>query len=106
MPDVLSPPAAAAATPPAVTPGHQTSEWNLTLIAQVVGAALEGLATAIQTMQAGGVNATWFAIALALIGVVLQVATAFGYVKGRAQVKSAQLIADASKAGAGAPPGP
>lgn len=78
-----------------MTSGKHTTEWTLTLIAQVLGGVLEMAATAIQTLQAGGVNATWFAGVLAIIGVVLQVATAFGYVRGRAIVKSAALAAGA-----------
>lgn len=75
--------------------GRHTSEWTVTKIALVVGAVLEALATGIHSLQAGGVNATWFAMALAVIGVVLQAATFFGYQKGRATVKAAAITADA-----------
>lgn len=75
--------------------GRHTSEWSVTRLAVVVGAILETMATGIHGLQAGGVNATWFAVALAVIGVALQVVSIFGYQKGRATVKAAAITADA-----------
>jgi hypothetical protein len=95
-----------------LAPGNTTSEFRLTQLALVAGVVLEGAGGVIQGLQSGGVNATWFAIALAVIGMLVQVCSLFGYVKGRAVVKAAaltslrpsQMTVDSSASSAAASP--
>lgn len=75
-------------------PGNQTSEFKLTRIALVLGAALEGFAGILHTLKDAGVEAPWFATALLVVGAAVQIASLFGYQRSRTVVK-AQMISSA-----------
>jgi hypothetical protein len=87
-----------------VKPGSQTSEFKLAIAAFILGTILEGSVVPIlQHLQPLFPNATWIGVALAVCGVLLQIVTFLGYNKGRAQVKVAAHLADASEDSAANP---
>lgn len=75
-----------------ITPGVGTSEFKLTVAAFIAGTILDAAGGAIQSLQAGGVNATWFATALAVLGVLVQIMSVFGYQKSRTALKVADMV--------------
>ncbi len=68
--------------------GTQTSEFKLTVAAMIVGVLLDAGAAIIHSLQDAGTNAPWFAVALAVLGTLTQVAALFGYQKARVLVKT------------------
>jgi hypothetical protein len=89
-----------------LAPGAQTTEGKLTIAAFVVGTVLEGGSAVLSKLAEGHLvdpSARWYTIALAVVGVVLQVLTLAGYNKGRAQVKAAALVSGAAAAPPQAP---
>lgn len=75
--------------------GPATSEFKLTAVAVVIGAILEGVVGVLHSLQDAGMSAPWIPAVLAIIGVVLQVATLLGYQKSRTLVKASLIAADA-----------
>jgi hypothetical protein len=75
-------------------PGPQTSEFKLTVVALIVGAILEGASAVLHGLQEAGTQAPWIPGVLAVIGALLQVASIFGYQKGRAVVKSSMILSE------------
>lgn len=74
------------------TPGSNTSEYKITFAAILFGGLLEASVLPTLTwLHTTYPNAQWLAIAIGLSGVLLQICVAFGYVKGRANVKVEQL---------------
>lgn len=76
-------------------PGSSTTEFKLTVAAMILGTILECVAAVLHGLQDAGVDKPWMAIVFAVIGVLLQMASLFGYQKARALVKSSALLADA-----------
>lgn len=72
--------------------GMTTSEGKLTLFAMVLGTLLEALAGVLHTLQDAGHAAPWFPAVLAIVGVLLQLASVLGYQKARTVLK-ATLVA-------------
>lgn len=68
--------------------GSSTSEFKLTVLAFIIGTVLDAVATVLHSLQDAGMSAPWFAIALAVLGTVTQVAALFGYTKSRTLVKT------------------
>lgn len=83
------------AEPTALPTGEGGTRHGLTKIAFVIGAVLEGFAGVLLTLQAGGIVAGWFPMALAVVGVILQISTYFGYVRSETLIKRAVLEARA-----------
>lgn len=81
--------------------GHTTSEFKLTTAVVVIGAVLEGAAGVLHAIQ-GTVAAPWIPAVLAVIGVLLQIASVLGYTQSRAAVKTALIAADAQGTAAAA----
>ena len=75
-------------------PGLATSEGKLTLIAVIVGTILEGVAGVLHTLQDAGQAAPWFPAVLAVVGVLLQLASLLGYQKSRTLVKAALVASE------------
>lgn len=78
-----------------MTPGSQTTEFKLTLLAQLVGIVAEAAAAVLHTLQDAGHAAPWFPAVLVAVGLVLQVVTLLGYQKSRTLVKAATVQAEA-----------
>jgi hypothetical protein len=76
-------------------PGGTTSEGKLTKVAFAVGLVLESAAGVLHSLQDAGQVAPWFPTVLAVIGVLLQIATFFGYTKSRTLLKSQIIASDA-----------
>lgn len=72
-------------------PGIQTTEYKLTRISLIVGAALEAFAGILHTLQDAGLSAPWFTTALLVVGAAVQIASLFGYTKSRTLLK-AELV--------------
>jgi hypothetical protein len=75
--------------------GHTTSEFKLTALAMIVGSILEAVAGVMHSLQDAGMGASWFAMAFAIIGALIQIAGLAGYQKGRTLLKAAMLASDA-----------
>jgi hypothetical protein len=87
--------------PGAVTPGTQTSEFKVTVVATI----LSILATVVPTLisifgdlQAKFPSWTWAGPVLGMLGIIGTVLTALGYQSTRAQVKEAASAAGAQVA--------
>lgn len=78
------------------TPGMTTSEGKLTLAAVIIGTILEGLAGVLHTLQDAGHAAPWFPAVLAVVGVLLQLASVLGYTKARTVLKATAINAESS----------
>lgn len=78
--------------------GPSTSEGKLTLVAVILGTILEGLGAVLHQVQDAGHGAVWFPAVLAIIGVLLQLATVLGYQKSRTVLKATMVAADAAPA--------
>lgn len=74
-------------------PGSNTSEYRLTVVMILIGTVAEAAGGVFHSLQAHGVDAPWFPTALLVAGLVMQVSSLFGYVKGRAVLKAAALEA-------------
>lgn len=77
-----------AAKTDAVKPGNQTSEWKLTLYVFVAGAVLEVAGTVLAAYAETSEKA-WAHTTLVIVGALLQVLKAAGYVKSRSDLKVA-----------------
>lgn len=75
-------------------PGMSTSEGKLTLMAVIIGTILEGLAGVLHSVQDAGHAAPWFPAVLAVIGVLLQLASLLGYQKSRTLLKASVIAAE------------
>lgn len=75
-------------------PGMSTSEGKLTLVAVVVGTILEALASVLHYAQDAGHAAPWFPAVLAVVGVLLQLATLMGYQKSRTLLKASIIASE------------
>lgn len=78
------------------TPGLTTSEGKLTVIAVIVGTILEALAGVLHALQDSGHAAPWFPAVLAVVGVLLQLATVLGYQKARTVLKATVVASDSA----------
>lgn len=76
-----------------LSPGVSTTEFRITLVATIVGVVLEAGAGIIYSLEGVGVNPPWFTVALASLGALLQLVTAFGYVSARTRLKEQALKA-------------
>ena len=77
-------------------PGMSTSEGKLTLVAIILGTVLEGLASVLPALQDSGHAAPWFPTALAVVGVLLQVASFLGYTKSRTILKATAIASESA----------
>lgn len=80
----------------ATAPGMSTSEGKLTLVAVVVGTILEALSGVLHYAQDAGHAAPWFPAVLAVVGVLLQLATVMGYQKARTVLKSTVVTSESA----------
>lgn len=71
--------------------GLKTSEGKLTAAAMILGAVLEGLSVVLHSLPS--TDAPWFPMALAVVGMLLQVCSLFGYQKARATIKGEMIAA-------------
>lgn len=74
--------------------GSSTSEFKLTTLVVIIGTILEGAAGVLHALE-GAVAAPWIPAVLAIIGMLLQVASVLGYTSSRAAVKTALIDASA-----------
>lgn len=92
------------ATLPVVTPGSQTSEFNLAKIVTTAGtviAILFGLLSQAQGVIPGGSKAAgYIAAALAVLGIVMKILVTLGYTDSRTQQKVAAINAAGAAAAA------
>lgn len=82
--------------------GTQTSEFKLTVVAQVLGAILEAASVALHTLGDAGLGGSIVSVALVVVGVLLQIATLMGYQKARTMVKVAEQNTKSAEAYASA----
>lgn len=82
-----------------VTPGALTSEFKVTMLAQVVGIIVEGIAAILLALQSTGVIAGWIPMTLAVLGLLTSVATVLGYQHSRTAVKVEAIRAGQMAAG-------
>jgi hypothetical protein len=75
----------------ATAAGTSTSEFKLAAVAMVLGTILEGAGAVLHALQDAGVQAPWIPAVLAALGVILQVASLFGYTKSRTILKAADI---------------
>lgn len=76
--------------------GPSTSEGKLTLVAIILGTVLEGLAGVLHAVQDAGHAAPWFPAVLAVVGVLLQLATVLGYQKARTVLKASMVNSESA----------
>lgn len=76
-------------------PGMSTSEGKLTVVAMVVGTLLESAAGLLHSLQDAGHAAPWFPAVLAIVGVLLQLATLLGYQRSRTLLKASVIASEA-----------
>lgn len=75
-----------------VKPGSQSTEFKLTVAAIIVGLVLEGsVIPVLEYLKSVGIDSPLIGVALAVSGVLIQIASLFGYNKGRALVKAESI---------------
>lgn len=75
--------------------GTSTSEFKLATLAVIIGTALQGVSGVLISLQEAGFAAPWIPVVLAVVGVLLQIASVLGYTSSRAAVKTALIDAQA-----------
>jgi hypothetical protein len=71
--------------------GSSTSEFKLAAVAMTAGAVLDGVSVLLAGLHETFPNASWLSVAMSVVGTLLMLATALGYQRSRALVKTAML---------------
>ena len=75
-------------------PGNTTSEWKLTALVMMFGAALDAVGITLGALKDAGVlgGGAWLPVTLTVVGSLMMVAKAMGYTRSRTLVKMAEQM--------------